>query len=235
MFGLFTVPLGTNVLALIRMPGFRPWLRGVKNSLLYRGRDSTNNVVSFPTDTNATVLDDFFMDLAIRQAETAMRCNEVPIGAVIVRSIPSSDQRSSSASSPSLCRFEIVGAAHNKVETLRDASAHAELLCLREASRRVGNWRLGENATLYSTLEPCPMCLSAANAFRVGRVVYGAKDHRLGAIESYVRLEEVAPKHPYHPDGWVTTHGGVREEECGSMMRAFFKRRRAETKKKRKR
>merc|ERR1740124_465574 len=76
--------------------------------------------------------------------------------------------------------FRILATAHNQIETTHDASAHAELLTLRRAASRLHNWRLPPDTTLYTTLEPCPMCLAASRAFRVGRVVYGATDRKLG-------------------------------------------------------
>jgi len=114
----------------------------------------------------------------------------------------------------------VVARAYNEVETKLDASAHAELQALREAARRVGNWRL-LNATLYCTLEPCPMCLSAAYAFRVGRVVYAAPDRRLGAVTSWLRLPEET--HPFHH---VDIDGGLLEDEAAGLLTDFFKRRR---------
>jgi tRNA(adenine34) deaminase len=124
--------------------------------------------------------------------------------------------------------FEVLSKAHNKVETLHDATAHAELLALRQTSQQQKNWRL-YNTTLYTTLEPCPMCLSSCQAFRVGHVVYGARDLRLGAVESFISLLSLGPPHPYHPRMNVT--GGVMAAQCGGLMKTFFIQRRAQKKK----
>ena len=137
--------------------------------------------------------------------------DEVPIGAIIVLK----------QQSEQLCSFCVLSAAHNLVETLVDASAHAELLALRSAALVTKNWRL-YNTTLYCTLEPCPMCLSACQAFRVDTIVYGARDVRLGAIESYINLlDEANPPHPYHPS--INVVAGVRAEECSIIMKDFFR------------
>jgi len=149
-----------------------------------------------------------FMTLALKQARKAERRGEVPIGAIVV-------QRKGA-------EFPVVlSQAHNLVETQHDASSHAELLALRQASRKIKNWRL-INTTLYTTLEPCPMCLSAAQAFRVSSIVYGAPDLRLGAIETHMRLLDI--QHPMHTISDVTP--GILEDESASMMRNFFRQRR---------
>lgn len=163
-----------------------------------------------PTTTDAD--DEFYMQLALQEARQAAKENEVPIGALIVRRNEKKD--------------EILARQHNRVEQLHDASAHAELLALREASDRIGNWRL-TNTTLYSTLEPCPMCCAAAQAFRVDRIVYGAPDHRLGAIvSSDVKL--LNKTHPYHTINDVES--GVCGEECGKILTRFFQERRKQRK-----
>lgn len=115
---------------------------------------------------------------------------------------------------------EVLGAAGNRVERGRDASAHAELLALRAASRRIGGWRL-EGVTLYSTLEPCPMCAGAALLARVERVVYGAADPRKGADGSaYDVLSSPAGNH--HP----RVSPGVLAAESAALLRRFFEERR---------
>lgn len=121
--------------------------------------------------------------------------------------------------------YNVISAAHNMVENLFDASAHAELLALRSGAQSIRNWRL-YNTTLYCTLEPCPLCLSACQAFRVKSIVYGARDIRLGAVESYMRLldNNVNPIHPFHPNIFVIS--GVRADECADLMRDFFRKRR---------
>ena len=147
-------------------------------------------------------------------ARLAASRNEVPVGAVLVL-----QEKNNSCSS-----FRMLSTSHNLVETLFDASAHAELLSLRSAAQITGNWRL-YNTTLYSTLEPCPMCLSACQAFRVNSIVYGARDLRLGAVESYISLLDES--HPYHPT--IKVISGVRANECSMLMRDFFRARRKKT------
>jgi len=160
------------------------------------------------------------MGLAIEQAKIAWAQKEVPIGAIVVREVvPSSSSSSSSSSSNTTQRtFEILSKGHNQVETQYDATSHAETNALRSASSTISNWRL-VNTTLYTTMEPCVMCLSAALAFRVKCIVYGAIDKRLGAIETYIRLLDVV-EHPYHTVESVV--GGIRGEECGNLVRDFF-------------
>lgn len=144
-----------------------------------------------------------FMKLALEQARRAG--SEVPVGAVLVND------------------GKVVARAFNQVERRHDASAHAEVLCLRRAASRKRNWRL-VNCTLYCTLEPCAMCLSAAYAFRVQRIVYGAKDLRLGAVETWIRLPD--HKHPFHT---IDIQGGVCEHEAATLLKDFFKKRRRTT------
>ena len=151
----------------------------------------------------AALDDTSLMRAALEQAELARRQGEVPVGAVLV--------------SPS---GEVIAAARNQVETLSDASAHAEMLCLREAARKTRNWRL-HGATMYCTLEPCAMCLAAMQAFRIERLVYGAPDLRLGAVESWVELLE--HRHPFHT---LDVRGGVLADDAAAMMREFFASRR---------
>lgn len=110
------------------------------------------------------------MKLALRHAQHAFREDEVPVGAVIV------DENGN-----------VLAASRNRVEAHHDATAHAEIVCMRQAADMQKDWRLLK-CTLYSTLEPCPMCLSAMQSFRIDRLVYGAKDTRLGACGSYINL-----------------------------------------------
>lgn len=148
-----------------------------------------------------------FMHHALAEAEKAFASREVPIGAVLVRN------------------GEVVAAARNRVEELRDASAHAELLCMRTAAQEQSTWRLNAlgPSTLYVTLEPCPMCLAALHAFRVDRLVYAAPNERMGAIESSLRAQAPATEHPYHT---LDITGGVLAEPAAELMRAFFRERR---------
>src|SRR5512135_2344049 len=109
--------------------------------------------------------DQDFMGLALGEAEKAAACGETPVGAVLV------------------IGGEVVTAAHNMRETWQDPVAHAELLAVRDASARLSRWRL-EDATLYVTLEPCLMCAGALVLARVGRLVYGCRDPKAGALGS---------------------------------------------------
>ena len=139
-----------------------------------------------------------FMRVALAEAREALAAGEVPVGAVVV------------------VGDVIVGQAHNAPIGLVDPSAHAEVLALREAARKIGNYRLPD-ATLFSTLEPCAMCCGAVIQARVARVVYGAPDPRAGAIESLYRLLD-DPRLNHR----VEALGGVLADECGALLREFF-------------
>ncbi|MHB8572124.1 MAG: tRNA adenosine(34) deaminase TadA [Candidatus Dormibacteria bacterium] len=142
--------------------------------------------------------DERWMRMALRLARAAGRRGEVPVGAVAV----AADQRVASAS--------------NRMEATPDATAHAEMLALRAAARRLGRWRL-EDVTLYVTLEPCPMCAGAMVLARLGRLVYAAPDPRRGAVESaYQVLEHPANLHR------VAVTAGVEEAGASSLLSAFF-------------
>lgn len=172
-----------------------------------------------------------FMQVAINQAKLAESRREAPIGAVVVRN-------DTCTSTLGQQQFQVLSKAHNQVETKQDATAHAEILALRSAARLIGNWRL-INCTLYTTIEPCPQCLAAAQAFRIQSIVYGAPDHRLGAITSRWHLlgDDMAadcacevkqgtlthqnqPLHPIHTIPTVVS--GIEADECGNMMQNFF-------------
>src|SRR5947207_13036060 len=117
------------------------------------------------------------MRAALEEARRGLRAGEVPVGAVVVHD------------------GEIVARAHNAPIALNDPTAHAEILALREAGRKLGNYRL-TGATLYVTVEPCPMCCGAVLQARVARVVYGAADPKAGAVESLYRLLDGARFNP---------------------------------------
>jgi tRNA(adenine34) deaminase len=139
-----------------------------------------------------------FMRVALAEARAGLAAGEVPVGAVVV------------------VGDVIVGQAHNAPIGLVDPSAHAEVLALREAARKIGNYRLPD-ATLFATLEPCTMCCGAMIQARLARVVYGAPDPRAGAIESLYRLLD-DPRLNHR----VEARGGVLAEECGALLREFF-------------
>lgn len=166
-----------------------------------------------------------FMRLALEQAERAKRKGEVPIGAIVVQMRHRDRKNGPKDHDDDGVSYEILSMAHNLVETRQDASAHAELLALRLAGERVENWRL-VNTTLYSTLEPCPMCLAAAQAFRVSSIVYGANDLRLGAIHTHMRLLDDY-QHPFHTIDTVIP--GVMKDECAFLLKSFFQERRLGT------
>jgi tRNA(adenine34) deaminase len=142
--------------------------------------------------------DDFFMGEALRQAKRAYAAEEVPVGAVVVR-----DGR-------------VIARAFNQVETLKDATAHAEMLALTQAEEVVGDWRLTD-CTLYVTKEPCPMCAGAIVHVRLARVVFGASDEKGGAAGSALNLLQF----PTLNHQCEITRG-VREAECRSLLRGFF-------------
>lgn len=138
------------------------------------------------------------MRLALDEAQRGLEAGEVPVGAVVVRD------------------GLILGRAHNRPVELADPTAHAEIIALREAGRRLGNYRL-PGVTLYVTVEPCPMCCGAALHARIARVVYGALDPKAGAVESLYRLLDDA-----RLNHRVEAAGGVLAEECGAVLRRFF-------------
>jgi tRNA(adenine34) deaminase len=142
--------------------------------------------------------DEYFMRLAIREAQAALDHDDVPIGAVVVRD------------------GEVIGAGHNERELRQDPTAHAELLALREASRVLGSWRVLD-AVLYVTLEPCTMCAGAIVLARVPRVVYGATDPKAGAAGSVLDIL-AQPRLNHRP----AVAGGLLAEECGAMLTDFF-------------
>jgi len=153
-----------------------------------------------------------WMGVALEEARMAGEAGEVPVGAVLV----GADGES------------VLARAHNRTERDCDGTAHAEVLCVRRAGARGGDWRL-EGSTLYVTLEPCVMCAGAILQSRVGRVVWGAPDPRAGACGSWVALlGEGAAPHPLAPGGAsIAATGGVRERECADAMLQFFRSRRA--------
>ena len=146
--------------------------------------------------------DEYFMRLAIREAERAPEHDDVPIGAVVVAA------------------GEVIGAGHNERELRQDPTAHAEMLALREAARHVGSWRLLDTI-LYVTLEPCAMCAGAIVLARVPRVVYGTSDPKAGAAGSV--LDVLGERRLNHrPE----VAGGLLHEECAALLVDFFSSRR---------
>lgn len=210
-----------------------PFSRGYIFKVLRRDVYPT---VDLPYESNYTDVDHYFMGMALQQARRAGDRGEVPIGALVVRECNDGcgddvgREAPADEMQPTRTRrrtFQILSAAHNRVETDVDASAHAELLALRKGARNLNNWRFPNGSRLYSTLEPCPMCLASIQAFRIDHIVYGAPDNRLGAVRTHMDLLGAA-RHPYHEVKSVT--GGVREEECGNIVVQFFRERRRKKK-----
>lgn len=176
---------------------------------------------------NALFVDSYFMKLALAEAKKADLRGEVPIGALVVREISTNNLDKQGINNSCHLSYEILSSDSNRVEAQRDASAHAELLAMRRAAHKndAASWRL-LNATLYTTVEPCAMCLAAAQSFRVRRIVYGAPDMRLGAISTYLHLLD--KPHPFHNIHEVIR--GVHEEESATLLRDFFRRQRRKRK-----
>ena len=144
--------------------------------------------------------DTFWMSEAIKEARKALEAGEVPIGAVLVY------------------QGRIIGRGYNRMESLKDATAHAEIIAIGAASNAVGDWRL-EGATLYVTVEPCMMCVGAMFWARIARVVYGAADRRGGACGGAADLGRLK-----YLDRELTIDGGVLDAECGELLKRFFAR-----------
>ena len=139
---------------------------------------------------------------ALKEAARAAELGEVPVGAVVARG------------------EEILATAHNERETTKDPTAHAELLALRRAAARTGSWRL-TGCTLYTTLEPCPMCAGALHAARISRLVYAAPDPKAGAAGTLYDLpgdSRLNHTYPYTR--------GILQSEATALLRAFFEQRR---------
>lgn len=151
------------------------------------------------------VMDDqYFMRLALEEAQKAAKLGEIPIGAVLVQD------------------NEIIARAHNMRETWQDATAHAEVIVIQEACKKLKRWRLS-GCALYVTVEPCPMCSGAIVNGRVDRVVYGCPDIKAGGAESIFNI--ITNPNLNHV---ANVTSGVCEEECAQVMKNFFKKRRAE-------
>ena len=152
--------------------------------------------------TTSTQADIDYMEQAIALAQQAAEQGEVPVGAIIVKD------------------GAIIGKGSNTPINTHDPTAHAEIIAMRDAAQRIGNYRLVD-CTLYVTLEPCAMCTGAMQHARIARVVYGASDAKTGACGSVVDLMAEA-KLNHH----AVVEGGVLAEECGSLLSTFFKARR---------
>jgi tRNA(adenine34) deaminase len=142
--------------------------------------------------------DEYYMRLALREAERATEHDDVPVGAVVVKD------------------GEVIGAAHNERELRNDPTAHAETLALRQASQTLGSWRVLDSV-MYVTLEPCAMCAGAIVLSRIPRVVFAASDPKAGAAGSVLDLLNV-PELNHRPQ----VAGGLLAQEAGDMLRGFF-------------
>ncbi|MGJ5623769.1 tRNA adenosine(34) deaminase TadA [Staphylococcus haemolyticus] len=143
--------------------------------------------------------DEYYMKLAIEEAKKAQKLGEVPIGAIIVKN------------------NEVIASAHNLRETVQLPTAHAEHIAIERASKVVGSWRL-EECKLYVTLEPCVMCAGAIVMSRIPKVVYGATDPKGGCSGSLMNLLE-EPQFNHRAE----IVKGVLEQECGDLLRNFFR------------
>jgi len=142
--------------------------------------------------------DNHWMKEALAEARKALEADEVPIGAVIV-----SEDR-------------VLGRGHNRIETLKDATAHAEIIAIGAASEALGDWRL-EGSTLYVTVEPCMMCLGAIFLSRISRLVFGTYDKRSGACGGALELGRLK-----YMDRELTIEGNVLEDDCRALLQEFF-------------
>lgn len=144
-------------------------------------------------------VDQKMMKVALVEARKAFKANEVPVGAIIVNK-----------------NGQIIAKAHNIQEHSYDATAHAEVVAIRTACAKLSRRRLAD-MTLYVTLEPCPMCAGAIHLSHIGRLVYGAPDARIGAVESLFAILS-------HPGirNRIEIRGGVLEDECKILLRDFF-------------
>jgi tRNA(adenine34) deaminase len=147
-------------------------------------------------------MSDAFMRLALAEARKALDAGEVPVGAVVVLD------------------GAVVGAGFNQPIAASDPTAHAEILALRAAASRVGNYRL-TGATMYVTIEPCLMCVGAMVHARVGTVVFGATEPKAGALGSMTRAHELP-----NLNHQLQVEGGMLEDECRALMQGFFQSRR---------
>ena len=148
-------------------------------------------------------LDLDYMRAAVAEAKIAAEEGEVPVGAVVVAG------------------GGIIARGHNRSETDNDPSAHAEIVALRNAARKAGNYRLTE-ATLYVTLEPCAMCMGALVQARIERLVFGAYDPKAGAAGSAIDLSD-SPSFNHR----FEINGGVLADECGQVLKSFFESKRS--------
>lgn len=163
-----------------------------------------DNKEPFPFSIQPQNEDEKFMLEALKEAWKAYKAKEVPVGAVLVH------------------KKSVIARGSNQVEMLKDATAHAEMICLTSGAAALENWRLADT-TLYCTIEPCAMCAGAMLLSRVPQLVWGAPDLRHGANGSWVNLFEKS-----HPTHAIAIRSGVLKEPCAMLLRDFFQKRREE-------
>jgi tRNA(adenine34) deaminase len=147
------------------------------------------------TELTVGLDDEYWMREALKLAATAYEHDEVPVGAVVV------------------LNEQIIGRGYNEVESLKDATAHAEIIAITSASRTIDNWRLND-AVIYATVEPCPMCAGAILLSRISKCVFGTRDPRLGSLGSKYEIR----------DPRIEVVHGILENECKKLMESFFRR-----------
>ena len=160
----------------------------------------------FPFSITPSNDDERFMLEALKEAWKAFKSNEVPVGAVLVQN------------------GRVIARGYNQVEMLKDATAHAEMLCITAGEGSLDNWRLSET-TLYCTIEPCAMCAGAMLLSRIPVLVWGAPDIRHGANGSWINIFEKT--HPMHT---IEIRSGVLQEYAAQLLKDFFQKRRLENK-----
>ena len=142
--------------------------------------------------------DEYFMEIAISEACKSLEYNDVPVGAIVVMG------------------DEVISAAHNEREKKSNAIYHAEMLAISRACEKLNNWRLND-ASIYVTLEPCPMCAGAIVQSRIKRLIFGACDLKMGACGSITDITR-----DYRYNHWVTVDGPLLEDKCSELLKAFF-------------
>jgi tRNA(adenine34) deaminase len=150
--------------------------------------------------------DEDWMQLALQQAHLAFQQDEVPVGAIVVY------------------QNQVIGVGHNLREKHHDLTGHAEIIAMKQASKKLGTWRL-EACTLYVTLEPCLMCTGAIIQSRIQRVVYGAKDDKSGSLHSQIQIHKI-PRVQHLP----LIDGGVLSLASQTILKQYFKNKRNEKK-----
>ena len=154
------------------------------------------------------MLEEKFMEAALKEAQKAYEKLEVPVGCVIVRN------------------GEIISRAHNLREKNQQANAHAEMLAIQKASKKLGTWCL-QDCDLYVTLEPCMMCTGVIGHARIKRLIYGTADPKGGTIDTLIRIKEI-PHLKTYPKEIVS---GVLQPECSEILSSFFREKRKKPKK----